>query len=102
MAAEARGEQPPIGVVHIFSVCRPARPVRKQELGSTYGAFFPPPAPLASRAQFFLPERVRPGLLRVPTAGVGGVLPDLESVRLDECARARGLCTGGLRLGNAG
>lgn len=54
-----------------------------------------------TRAQFFLPERVRPGLLCVPTAGVGGVLSDLEPFRLNERHRARGLCAGGLRLGNS-
>lgn len=43
---------------------------------------------------------MRPGLLRVPAAGVGGVLSDIEPVRLDERVRSRGLRAGGLRLGN--
>lgn len=56
--------------------------------------------PASPHAQFFLPKRVRSGLLRVPAAGFGGVLSDLELVQHDERLRARGPSTGGLHLGN--
>lgn len=43
---------------------------------------------------------MRSGLLRVPAAGVGGVLSCLEPVQRDERLRARGAGTGGLHLGD--
>lgn len=51
-------------------------------------------------AQFILPERVRAGVLRLPTAGLGGVLFGAKLVPPFERLRSGGSGAGGLRLGN--
>lgn len=88
-----------VAFLFFFGVCSSTRVTGR--VGGATVSLSDRPVPPASRAQFFLPERVRPGLLRVPTAGVGGVLSGHEPFRRDERGRARGLRAGRLRLGNA-
>lgn len=59
------------------------------------------PIPLKTAHQLVLPERVRPGVLRLPAAGVGVFLPGAELVLRYERVCSGGPCARGVRVGNA-